>query len=190
MPRMIHFWLKVSSRNQAEPIGVDESTLNDDAISLRLLPDLDMSNRDKLMIFQCRNGYNFTGKTKALAEAELPAFARWLLDYEMPSDMVELRFGVKAFINDNVQEISGANSKFAHIIELLQMWRSTLADDSWEGTCSELLKVLGANEANKILLKDISTRSLGWGLKHMQSKGFDWVNRSEKLQYGWKISGG
>ena len=165
-------------------------TLNDDAVSLRLLPDLDMSNRDKLMIFQCNDGYSFTGKTKSLAEAELPAFARWLLDYEIPSDMVELRFGVKAFINKNVQEVSGANSNFAHIIELLQMWRATLADDSWEGTCSELLKVLGANEANKILLKDISTRSLGWGLKHMQSKGFAWVSRSNKVQYGWKISGG
>jgi hypothetical protein len=156
---------------------------------MRLLPDLDMSIRDKLMLFKCNDGYAFNSKTKKTAEAELPAFARWLLDYEIPQELVELRFGVKAFLHKEIQELAGANSNFAHIIELLQMWRKTLKEDFWEGTCSELLKVLGANEANKILLKDISTRSLGWGLKHMQSKGFPWVSRSKKLQYGWVVDG-
>lgn len=164
-------------------------TLNDDPVSMRLLPDLDMSIRDKLMLFKCNDGYAFNSKTKKTAETELPAFARWLLDYEIPQELVELRFGVKAFLHKEIQELAGANSNFAHIIELLQMWRKTLKEDFWEGTCSELLKVLGANEGNKILLKDISTRSLGWGLKHMQSKGFPWVSRSKKLQYGWVVDG-
>ncbi len=164
-------------------------TLNDDAISMRLLPDLDMSIKDKLMIFKCNDGFGFTHETKGKAEAELPAFARWLLDYEMPSEMVELRFGVKAFINKDVQDMAGANSNFSHIIELLSMYRKTLKGDSWEGTCSQLLKILGADDGNKILLKDISTRTLGWGLKHMDSKGFDWVSRSKKHQHGWVIDG-
>ena len=31
-------------------------TLNDDPVSTRLLPDLDMSIKDKLMVFKCRDG--------------------------------------------------------------------------------------------------------------------------------------
>jgi hypothetical protein len=164
-------------------------TLNDDAVSMRLLPDLDMSIKDKLMIFKCNDGFGFTHETKGKAEEELPAFARWLLDYETPSEMVELRFGVKAFINKDVQDMAGANSNFSHIIELLSMYRKTLKGDSWEGTCSQLLKILGSDDGNKILLKDISTRTLGWGFKHMDSKGFDWVSRSKKYQHGWIING-
>jgi hypothetical protein len=49
--------------------------------------------------------------------------------------------------------------------------------------------VLSANENNRVLLKELTPRKLGWGLSHMLSKGFEWVSRSEKLQYGWRILG-
>ena len=49
--------------------------------------------------------------------------------------------------------------------------------------------VLSANENNRVLLKELNPKKLGWGLSHMLSKGFDWVGRSEKLHYGWVIRG-
>jgi hypothetical protein len=164
-------------------------TLNSDPVSMQLLPDLDMSIRDKLMIFQCNNGFPFTWETKGEAMKELPAFARWLLNYEIPSEMADLRFGVKAFLNENIQLLASADSRYSHIIELIQMFRKTLKDESWEGTCSELLVVLSANDNNRVLLKDLNSKKLGWGLKHMISKGFNFIERSAKEQYGWKILG-
>ena len=164
-------------------------TLNDDPVSMRLLPDLDMSIKDKLMLFKCNDGYPFTWGTKKVVQGELPAFARWLLDYELPPELMEVRFGVKAYVNRDLEGLAKADSRYSHIIELLSLYRKTLKDDSWEGTCSELMVVLSANENNRVLLKELTPKKLGWGMSHMLSKGFPWVERSEIKQYGWKILG-
>jgi hypothetical protein len=164
-------------------------TLNDDPVSMRLLPDLDMSIKDKLMVFNCKDGYTFFPGIKDVIAKELPAFARYLLDYEIPQERFDVRFGVKAYIHKGIEERAQADSRYSHIIEILHMFRQTLKDDSWEGTCSELMVVLSANENNRVLLKELNPKKLGWGLSHMLSKGFEWVGRSNKLHYGWVIRG-
>lgn len=163
-------------------------TLNDDPVSMRLLPDLDMSIKDKLMLFKCNDGFNFKWETKGIVQKELPIFARWLLNYDIPEELREVRFGVKAYVNPDLESQAKADSRYSHIIELLSMFRRTLKDDSWEGTCSELMVVLSANELNRILLKELSPKKLGWGMSHMLSKGFPWVSRSQKRQC-WVITG-
>ena len=139
------------------------------------------------MVFKCKDGFNFTKDVKHVVNAELPAFASWLLAHEIQPELLETRFGVKAYVNFELESRARADSRYAHIIELMNMFKRTLNDDSWEGTCTELMVVLNANENNRILLKELSARKLGWGLNHMVSKGFNWVNRSERVQYGWKI---
>ena len=163
-------------------------TLNDDPVSMRLLPDLDMSIKDKLMLFKCNSGFDFTSDIKQTVQKELPAFAAWLLANETAPELKEVRFGVQAYVNSDLEDTARGDSRYSHIIELLSMFRETLNDDSWEGTCSELMVVLSANENNRVLLKEMSPRKLGWGLSHMLTKGFEWVSRSEKIQYGWEIS--
>ncbi len=162
-------------------------TLNDDPVSMRLLPDLDMSIKDKLMVFNCNDGFEFTKDIKKTVTSELPAFAAWLLAYDIPEEMQDVRFGVQSYIHKGLEERSRADSRYAHIIELMNMFKRTLKDDAWEGTSTELMVIMNANENNRILLKELSARKLGWGLNHMVSKGFNWINRSEKVQYGWKI---
>jgi len=164
-------------------------TLNDDPISMRLLPDLDMSIKDKLMVFQCKDGYDFYSGIKKAISDELPAFARFLLSYEVPEERKDVRFGVSAYINPVIEGSAKADSRYSHIIELLAMFRHTLKTDQWDGTCSELMVVLSANENNRVLLKELNPKKLGWGLSHMVTKGFEWVSRSESHQYGWVIKG-
>ena len=141
------------------------------------------------MVFKCRDGYEFYAGIKDVIKKELPAFARYLLDYEIPQERFDVRFGVNAYVNLDLEERAQADSRYSHIIEILAMFRQTLKEDSWEGTCSELMVILSANENNRVLLKELNPKKLGWGLSHMTSKGFDWVGRSKKLQYGWTIAG-
>ncbi|MAT87245.1 MAG: hypothetical protein CL532_01660 [Aestuariivita sp.] len=162
-------------------------TLNDDPISMRLLPDLDMSIKDKVMIFKCNSGFRFTAETKSKVDSELPHFARWLLNYEIPSTKDFERFGVQAYINPALENMAKADSRYSHITELMNMFRDTLADDAWEGTTSELLVVLGANENNRILLRDMNPRKLGWGLNHIFSKGHDWLSKPRHRI--WRVDG-
>ena len=164
-------------------------TLNDDPVSMRLMPDLDMSIKDKLMVFKCNDGYNFGGDVKGIIKKELPAFAQYLANYEIPDERKDVRFGVKAFINEDLEERARADSRYSHIIELIAIFRHQLKGDPWDGTCSDLMMALAANDNNRVLLKELNPKKLGWGLNHMMSKGFTWVKRSEKLQYGWHVQG-
>jgi hypothetical protein len=162
-------------------------TLNDDPVSMRILPDLDMSIKDKLMIFQCSDAFKFAPDTKSIVEAELPYFARWLFDYKVPEKMTEVRFGVKAYINPVLEAMAHSDSRYSHISELLGMFRCTLHEDSWEGSASELLVVLNANEHYRVLTRDMNPRRLGWGLNHLFSKGVGWLTKP--LQRTWRIEG-
>tara|TARA_R100000152_G_C6782121_1_gene218522 strand:+ start:6401 stop:8497 length:2097 start_codon:yes stop_codon:yes gene_type:complete len=162
-------------------------TLNDDPVSMRLLPDLDMSIKDKLMIFKCHDGFDFKSDIKDKIKEELPAFARWLLDYDIPQEQRELRFGVKAYINPHLENLAIADSRYSHIAELMNIYRATLKDGVWEGTTSELLQVLSADEKRRVLLKDLNPRKLGWGLNHIFSKGTDWLTKPKHRV--WKVEG-
>jgi hypothetical protein len=157
-------------------------TLNQDATSLQLLPDLEMSVRDKLMIFQCRKfkGF-FPGFTNAL-QKELPHFASYLNSIEVPEDMVENRFGVKAYLNKDIEALWMADASHAHIVEFLQIFREKWLDknelEEWEGTGSELLVLLDRMEGVRVLIKDVTPKKLGWGLRNMHDKGVSWIRRS------------
>jgi hypothetical protein len=162
-------------------------TLNDDPVSMRLLPDLDMSIKDKLIILKCAAGYEFEVDTREKIEAELPYFARWLVDHEIPANLRDIRFGVKAYVNPELESVAKAGSRYSNIAELLDIYRQTLGDDHWEGTCSGLLMALGGNEHNRILLKDINVYNLGRGLNHMKSIGASWLTKPQQRE--WRIEG-
>ena len=167
-------------------------TLNDDPVSLRLLPDLDMSIMDKLMIFYCKPFNGFVKGFKEDITRELPYFARYIYDYAVPDERVDVRFGVKAYANPDVVAMHKADSRYSHIIELLHIFRNAHLneEDEWEGTCSELMMLLGRMEGCKVLLKDMSPKSMGWGLSHLASKGTSWLRRSDiKGSYKWVIKG-
>jgi hypothetical protein len=165
-------------------------TLNDDPVSMRLLPDLDMSVVDKLMVLKCNAFNDFDETTPAKIALELPYFARWLLSHKVPKALHEPRFGVKAYINEEVKAVLKADSSHSHIAELLNIFRTNYqGDEPWEGTCSDLIVLLTKMEGCIVLLRDINARSLGWGLRSLHSKGaHPWLSRSDtKGSYRWVI---
>jgi len=165
-------------------------TLNNDPMSMRMLPDLDMSTRDKLMVFNCQRFMGFNNELPGRVEKELPHFGAWLRDHVIPEDMREYRFGVKAFLSPIIEGAAQADGKYSHIVELLEIFRDTQLDkgEEWCGTCSELLKHISKVSGVDILLRDVNPRKLGWGLRHMASKGVSWLRRDEsKGVYRWII---
>jgi len=166
-------------------------TLNNDPVSMRMLPDLDMSTRDKLMIFSCNPFDGFTRDFKDRVLAELPHFAAWLETHEIPDEMTDVRFGVKAYICEDVNSTAQADSRYSHIQEILDIFRDRQLDegDEWQGTCSELLQVMSKLSGCEVLLRDVNTRKLGWGMRHLASKGCDWLRRTEtKGSCQWLIT--
>lgn len=143
----------------AEAKGIDAQTVpwtgrvvlgaNMDAHSLSVIPNLDQSNRDKIMAFRISDDAptKFPANTtlEKIITRELPHFVRWVLDY-VPDDervMGNSRFGVNSYFHPQVEEAARANSPRHQTLELIEIfvkeWRVGAGRKEWKGTGSELV---------------------------------------------------
>ncbi len=96
---------------------------NVDAQSLSVLPDLDMSTRDKFTMLKLGGAKYTFGSTdenqRWLAE-ELPAFARFLLGWKIPAEIRDERFGVRAVQHSDMAQASAENGLTQILVEVLE----------------------------------------------------------------------
>ena len=137
-------------------------SLNMDANSVTVIPALDSSNRDKLMALRISDGAMSKFPSNAVVEAtiqqELPHFARWLLDWELPTELEAFsRFGVVSYIDECIASAAYDNSSRSSIAELVEFFadrfRKYNTDKKvWEGTLTDF----------QVTLHDLNTgRSVG-----------------------------
>lgn len=126
--------------------------INDDPISIRLLPDLNQSNEDKTIALTMQTWANHPGPEvfEGLEQTELPHFLAWLKAWTPPADIIDQksRYGVKSTISEEVREISFASSAAGSIEEMLSEWwvrrPSTERAKPYIGTSLAILEELGA----------------------------------------------
>ena len=126
-------------------------SLNEDANSLSVIPALDSSNRDKIMALRISDTAtsNFPPNhiLEATIEDELPHFARWLLDWVPPKEVVSgpARFGVVSYIDERIADAAYDNSSRSSVAELVDYFakQSRLFMEAgateWRGTLTEFL---------------------------------------------------
>lgn len=122
-------------------------SLNMDANSLSVIPSLDSSNRDKLIALKVRDGattdFPDNQKLEKMIEDELPHFARFLLDWDVPAGVRDVgRFGVQSFIDPSIADAAYDNSHRSAIAELVEFFAKRCRDISptlqiWRGTLTE-----------------------------------------------------
>jgi energy-coupling factor transporter ATP-binding protein EcfA2 len=148
-------------------------TLNDEAESLMVLPPLDESLQDKLLLFRAfkrdmpmpTETLEQWGAFMAQLEADLSGFVYYLLHHwQVPTDMRNERYGVTHFHHPELLEMMNVLSpeaKLMELIDVLQPWQNAHPDeveDYWEGRAAELeVKLTGPNssvsyEARKLLI--------------------------------------
>ena len=168
-------------------------TLNDDPVSIRLLPDLDMSIKDKIMAFHCNGGWEFTPTFREDIEKEMTYLAAYVRDYKIPKKCQSVRFGVKEYMSSKICDLAGVDSKHTHVLDLLNIFRKKQCLDegeSWEGNCSEIIMLLSTDPACGVLLKDVNAKKLGWSLRHLVAQGVGGIRKSDvQGSHKWVISG-
>jgi hypothetical protein len=98
---------KYRDQQRVEWNGRVITTLNDDASSLGMIPDVDTGLQNKIIVLKFSDkvrkfppNTQLEGKIKV----ELPRFLRWLLDYEVPAELIgESRFGINAYIHEETR---------------------------------------------------------------------------------------
>jgi hypothetical protein len=160
-------------------------TCNADPESIRILPDTEMSLLDKINLFKIRTARRDFRNAAERIQAELPFFARYLLDYQIPEHCQgEPRFGVKSYHHPELIETAQQSSKTAAFIELLEMFKESIFSDAsrteWSGSASQLLAAMMADETTKNIAAKYTPDSIGRRMAQLMAQGYPLEYSREK----------
>ncbi len=148
---------------------------NDDPVSIKAVPALDISNKDKIIALALKT-YEEGPTVEALkdVESELPAFLAWLKAWTVPVKYIDAanRYIVRSYIADEVLEKIAAASRTAELRDMLNSWwerRGT--DEPWEGTAVDLHQSMNDVFDNNPLTREWPVRILGRRLGELQAQG-------------------
>lgn len=118
-------------------------SVNSNAEDLMVLPPLDDSIEDKVILLKCGKAHLSENRklNKSRLRRELPAFRRWLADFRIPAKLESRRFGVEAFHHP---ELLAAVADLAPETALLAFIEDFLPPQSkdepaiWKGTATQL----------------------------------------------------
>jgi hypothetical protein len=173
-------------------------TMNDDPESLGILPPMDGSFKDKIMLFKLRDDFKpkFLGgnKDEKVVLEELPFFLRWLLDWGNSEARASVlnkrnpRYAIKAFHHPALVEASHAETVEYSIQEMLELWSNGKASD--KNAKTEYLGVELLQELKSTLpdvTRMLNTVSLGRSLtKLIESKAYPKLVEKKRTKDGWK----
>jgi len=145
-------------------------TLNDDASSLRIIPILDESIKDKISILKFSDApreFPSAAELDEIIKRELPYFLRWLLDWTPPAEVMgDHRYGVKSFIHEGLREQSLYSGELGDILDVVRTWIKCCNPrerhgNTWRGTASDFKAELSNEDSIRPLIANYSTKSLG-----------------------------
>lgn len=146
-------------------------TLNDDASSIRILPNLESSIEDKVIILKfsdARRSFPDWHELDETISREMPFFLRWLLDWVPSPDLLgEKRFVVNSYIHEDLRTQSLHSGGVGDLLELVDLWirraapEETYKDGVWEGTASDWMAEVMSDDNLKPLIQKFTPRMLG-----------------------------
>jgi len=155
-------------------------SMNMDAASLSVIPDMDSSNRDKMIGLRIADDatdqFPSNQDIAKILKQELPHFARFLLDYQpKPEVLGSNRFGVQSYMHPFVEGASYDNSSRSAVVEAVDWFAKTFrAHDTsgrsaFTGTATELIETARAfTDGRQNPLTTMRMKALQMGLATME----------------------
>lgn len=154
-------------------------TGNLDAESLRILPDLDTSILDKIMLFKAADRKKvFPPKyeLRQIIAKELPFFAAYLREFEIPQELIgSTRYGIESYHHPDLRLAAGESTDAAVLEEILHSFITARIKNRepvpFEGTATDLMQQLLLDDVMKSLIGRNSMRWLGIQLGKLEAQG-------------------
>lgn len=181
---------KYGDEFEAEWKGRLVITLNDDAQSIRALPEITDSIKDKVHLFKMGDSLinTFPNDIEQIIEKELPHFGAYLLAWEPPAEiMKDSRYGVTYYHEKQLAEWAVRHSETADLGESLESfldhtftdpgWKAKpfFKDGIWLGKQTDLRKAIAADDTYAKLMSSYLNRSFDRQLLKLSQK--EWSNR-------------
>jgi len=166
-------------------------TCNTDPESIRILPDVDLSNRDKINLFRIaeRDTFAFPRDIEPIIISELPFFLRWLLDWQPPDHVLgDTRYGVKTYCEDSLFEAARHSSSAYSFLEILFKFFEGQMQNTWEGSATEMLSaMLNDQDGLAGIASKYTTRQVGRELSKLSSQGYPITQQRYEFKRVWSI---
>lgn len=157
-------------------------TCNADPESIRQIPDLSISNRDKVILLRTaeKPPIEFPPRHELdeILDRELPFFLRHLLDWKMPDAIRgDSRFILKPYADPTLVEVSHQSSPTAGFAEILADWKEDYFNvrnpkaEYWEGSAAKLVKDILLDPTAGPLMRPFTIDAVGRHLVQLQLKG-------------------
>jgi hypothetical protein len=162
-------------------------TMNSDPNSIGMLPNLEQSILDKLIILKAdKPGTSFAGAEEKVRQ-ELPAFADYVCNWVTPNWLLSKpdecsRFGHDSWQHPELLSTARDSSPTAGMLELLGMWRPQffrLTDAlEWSGSASDMLVSLKSTESISSIVDRVaySRNAMGTLLQTIIAQGTPWIS--------------
>lgn len=154
-------------------------TCNTEEESLEIIPQLNATIKDKLMLFYWglwQAMFLPDGGTERLVAAELPYFLRWLLDWKPPTEVLSNnpRYRVASYHHPKMLAHAHESSPAARLAELLDEWKQQFSDTTSKAraeedgcawmTATKLRKELSLDPSARDALKEFSRNRMAQAL--------------------------
>jgi len=167
-------------------------TCNTDPESIRILPDVDLSNRDKINLFRIadRDTFTFPRNVADIIQAELPFFLRWLLDWTPPDKVLgDSRYGVQTYCEASLFDSARHSSSAYSFLEVLIKFFEGQLSEVWTGSATELLSsMLNDDDGLSVIAAKYTTRQVGRELSKLASQGYPLTQRRLHATRVWDIN--
>lgn len=162
-------------------------TMNSDPVSIGMLPNIEQSILDKLVILKAdKPGTSFAGAETKVRQ-ELPAFCDFVANWVTPEWLQTkpdecARFGHDSWQHPELLSTARDSSPTAGLMELLIKWRPLFfcknADSEWTGTASDLMVELKMTESIASIVDRVaySRNALGTLLQTIIAQGTPWIS--------------
>ncbi len=153
-------------------------TLNTDPDSLQLLPDIELSNRDKISLFKTTDKPMNEANGAAKAKAEMGALCSYLLNWEIPEHCQgDARWGVRNYLHPELLAEAANSGSTASFREILALYAKSVFDadkrlDALEGSATWFLQqMMMVDGINDMLKGMVNATSIGKRMGALASSG-------------------
>jgi hypothetical protein len=171
-------------------------TCNADPESLRILPDTNQNVLDKVILLLAEKptkGFVFPANATVIVDKELPFFARYLQDIEVPKQYLEeSRFGIKSYHHPELLETARSSTVSHSFKELLdiffaQYFRNEPNAQTWEGSSTRLLQEMYLDESLKEIAKCHKPVTIGRYLAQLMNQKYPITQTRNNHARGWIV---
>jgi hypothetical protein len=177
-------------------IGRIVITLNDDPEALRMIPDLNESLHDKVMVFRAqapKKPFPPQKELEPMLDSELPYFLRWLLNWELPEHVKgSSRFGVKPFCHSHLHQRAVDGSEEQVFVDALNMYLAELRIEDrnrteYTGNATELYNAMLNSGTVRDLAHKMKPNQVSRLLNKAEKRGYALSQKRTKTSREWHI---